>query len=100
MSKGRYEKLSGDRVQEELVKLDGWTLKEGKLSRSFDFSNFVQAFGFMAQVALEAEKMDHHPEWRNVYNHVEINLATHDADGITDYDVKLARTIDKVHHSK
>ena len=90
MSQNKRERLSEDKIQEEINKLERWTLKEGKLSKAFDFPNFVQAFGFMTQIALEAEKMNHHPEWCNVYNHVEINLSTHDASGITDYDFRLA----------
>ena len=62
----------------------------------FTFTNFVQAFGFMAQVALLAEKMDHHPDWSNAYNRVEITLSTHDAGGITDLDLELARKIETI----
>ncbi len=100
MSKNRYERLSEDKIQEEIIRLEWWTIKEGKVSKSFDFSNFLQAFGFMTQIALETEKMNHHPEWCNLYNHVEINLATHDARGITDYDIKVARTIEEIYHAK
>jgi 4a-hydroxytetrahydrobiopterin dehydratase len=100
MSQNRHERLSDDKIQEEINKLDRWALKEGKLSKAFDFPNFVQAFGFMTQIALEAEKMNHHPEWCNVYNHVEINLATHDAKGITEYDFNLARTIERIYQPK
>ncbi|MGI0033106.1 MAG: 4a-hydroxytetrahydrobiopterin dehydratase, partial [Nitrososphaeraceae archaeon] len=62
--------------------------------KSFKFSNFIEAFGFMTRIALEAEKINHHPEWSNVYNSVTINLSTHDVGGITDYDIKLAKIID------
>jgi 4a-hydroxytetrahydrobiopterin dehydratase len=96
MSGNKFEKLSDERIREELSKLDGWNIKDGKLAKSFKFDNFVKAFGFMTQVAIEAEKMNHHPDWRNVYNSVEVSLVTHDASAITTYDIKLARIIDKI----
>ena len=72
-----------------------WTEKDNKLTKTFTFSNFVEAFGFMTKVAIEAEKMDHHPEWSNVYNTVHFELSTHDAgDIVTDKDRKLAAIID------
>lgn len=71
-----------------------WTLDGERLLRSFRFETFVEAFGFMTQVALVAERMDHHPEWSNVYNRVEIALTTHDAGGLSARDVKLATAID------
>jgi len=79
-----------------LASLDGWGLDEdGKaLRRHFAFDSFVQAFGFMTKVALLAEQANHHPEWSNVYNKVDIRLTTHDADGLTERDVKLAQAID------
>ncbi len=79
-----------------LASLNGWALDEpGKaLRKQFTFDNFVQAFGFMAKVALLAEKADHHPEWSNVYNKVDIRLTTHDANGLTARDVLLAQAID------
>ncbi len=74
-----------------------WTEKDNKLTRSFTFDNFVEAFAFMTKVALIAEKMEHHPLWTNVYNKVEISLSTHDAgDKITEKDRKLAAEIDKM----
>lgn len=74
-----------------------WTEEDNKLKRTFEFKNFVEAFGFMTQVALIAEKMDHHPNWSNVYNTVIIQLNTHDQGNIvTDRDHKLAAAIDKV----
>jgi 4a-hydroxytetrahydrobiopterin dehydratase len=96
MSGNKFEKLSDERIREELSKLDGWNIKDGKLAKLFKFDNFVKAFGFMTQVAIEAEKMNHHPDWRNVYNSVEVSLVTHDASAITTYDIKLARIIDKI----
>lgn len=79
-----------------LASLDGWGLDEdGKaLRRHFKFDSFVQAFGFMTKVALLAEQANHHPEWSNVYNKVDIRLTTHDADGLTERDIKLAQAID------
>lgn len=73
-----------------------WILDEGRdaIRRSFRFENFVEAFGFMTRVALLAEKADHHPEWSNVYNKVEILLTTHEADGLSTRDVALAKAID------
>ena len=97
MSQNKRERLSEDKIQEEINKLERWTLKEGKLSKAFDFPNFVQAFGFMTQIALEAEKMNHHPRWTNVWNTVELWLNTHDAgDTVTEKDRKLANAIDKL----
>ena len=74
-----------------------WTEKNDKLVKTFEFNNFVEAFGFMTKVAIIAEKMDHHPNWSNVYNKVSIELSTHDAGGIvTDKDRELAKAIDAI----
>jgi 4a-hydroxytetrahydrobiopterin dehydratase len=74
-----------------------WKEENGRLYKSFDFKNFSEAFAFMTRVALEAEKMNHHPEWKNVYNKVEIWLCTHDAgDIVTEKDKKLAKAIDAI----
>lgn len=74
-----------------------WKEEDNKLKRTFLFSNFTEAFGFMTKVAIEAEKMDHHPNWSNVYNTVEIHLSTHDAGNVvTDSDRQLAEIIDKL----
>jgi 4a-hydroxytetrahydrobiopterin dehydratase len=80
-----------------LKSLDGWRAAEGRdaVCKEFRFKDFNAAFGFMARVALYAEKADHHPEWFNVYNRVEVTLATHDAGGVTDRDVALARFMDE-----
>lgn len=88
------KKLSDDEIQENLATLHGWTLANGKLHKSLHFGSFVEAFGFMASVALIAEAMNHHPEWSNVYNRVAIDLTTHDAGGITQRDFDLAVKID------
>ena len=79
-----------------LAELPGWSKAAGKdaIFKSFKFADFNAAFGFMTRVALAAEKLDHHPEWFNVYNRVDITLTTHDADGVTDLDVKLAKIAD------
>ena len=78
-------------------RLDGWAAVPGRdaIGKSFHFKNFAQAFAFMAKVALAAEKMDHHPEWSNVYSKVDVVLATHDSGGVTEKDVKLATAIDE-----
>lgn len=79
-----------------LAELAGWTLREDGLaiSRDFKFGTFSEAFGFMTRVALHAEKADHHPEWSNVYNRVHVTLTTHDAGGLSQRDVKMARAIE------
>lgn len=87
-------KLTDSDVQTRLSKLPHWSLVSGKLHRELKFANFVEAFGFMTQVALLAEKADHHPEWFNVYNRVSIDLTTHDAGGISARDFALATQID------
>lgn len=79
-----------------LERLDGWRAVEGRdaIAKTFRFQDFNAAFGFMTRVALAAEKLDHHPEWSNVYNRVDAVLATHDAEGVTELDVTLARMMD------
>lgn len=91
------EKLRPDAIQDALADLDGWTLAEdgGSIRRRFEFKNFSQAFGFMTRAALAAEKMDHHPDWSNVYKTVDVQLSTHDAGGLTELDFNLARKMDK-----
>jgi 4a-hydroxytetrahydrobiopterin dehydratase len=76
-----------------LAELDGWAATDGRdaIAKTFTFKDFNAAFCFMTRVALKAERMDHHPEWFNVYNRVDVTLATHDAGGVTEKDVKLAR---------
>jgi 4a-hydroxytetrahydrobiopterin dehydratase len=91
-----YRKLSEKEIAQEVAKLSGWKVVNGKVNKTFEFDDFVQAFGFMTRVAMEAEKMNHHPEWFNVYNRVRIDLVTHDVGGISDYDIKLANTIDRI----
>jgi len=74
----------------------GWNLEHDKLHRVFEFKNFVEAFGFMSQIAILAEKLDHHPEWSNVYSRVEVFLTTHDANGISELDFELAEHMDRL----
>ncbi len=88
--------LTDAELREALTTLPCWALQEGKLRRDLTFPSFVEAFGFMAAVALAAESMNHHPEWSNVYNRVTILLTTHDAGGITRLDLELARRIDRL----
>jgi 4a-hydroxytetrahydrobiopterin dehydratase len=88
------EKLPPAIIEQELARLADWALNNNKLYRHFVFDNFIEAFGFISQVALLAEAMNHHPEWSNVYNRVDIHLTTHDADGILDRDFTLAGQID------
>ena len=91
------DKLTAEALDAALADLDGWSKVEGRdaIQRSLEFKNFNQAFGFMARVALMAERMDHHPEWFNVYNKVDVTLATHSAGGVTDLDIRLAQFIDR-----
>jgi 4a-hydroxytetrahydrobiopterin dehydratase len=92
------QKLSPNDRKTALAKLSGWTEVSGRdaISKKFVFKDFNQAFGFMTRAALVAEKMDHHPEWFNVYKTVEVTLSTHDAGGVTELDVQLAQAMDKL----
>lgn len=80
-----------------VAQLDGWTAAEGRdaIVKTYRFGDFNRAFAFMARAALLAEKLDHHPEWSNVYDRVEVLLSTHDADGVTDLDLQTARFMDR-----
>ena len=92
----RPQKLTGEARKAALAKLAGWSEVTGReaITRKFVFADFNAAFGFMTRVALLADKMDHHPEWFNVYNRLEVTLATHDAGGVTDKDIALAKAMD------
>ncbi|MBL7932216.1 MAG: 4a-hydroxytetrahydrobiopterin dehydratase [Bacteroidia bacterium] len=92
----RPGKLSESEIHEKLKNLPDWKLLGNYLHRDFKFPDFTSAFAFMTQVAFEAEKLNHHPEWKNVYNSVSITLNTHDAGGITELDFKLAERINKL----
>ena len=85
------KKLTDTEIQNYLEQLNGWSVQNGKLHKEFKFDNFITAFGFMTQLALVAESMNHHPEWFNVYNRVTIDMMTHDADGITLLDIEFAK---------
>lgn len=88
--------LSEIEIQAKLPDLDGWSLTDANhLHKQFKFDDFVAAWAFMSQVAILAEKQNHHPNWSNVYNMVEIELFSHDADGLTERDFKLAKAIDQ-----
>jgi 4a-hydroxytetrahydrobiopterin dehydratase len=91
------QKLSSEARGRALAKLSGWSEVQGRdaIAKTFTFADFNAAFGFMTRVALVAEKMDHHPEWSNVYKTVNVTLSTHDAGGVTELDIKLAETMDK-----
>ena len=96
----RPKKLSAEEVSLALSKRADWVLREEKLYREFEFADFSEAFGFMARCALVAESLDHHPEWCNVYNRVEVQLTTHDAGGLTSLDFELAEKMDTIAKSK
>lgn len=93
------QRLTPGEVAMRLGPLEGWSVKEeqgGMICKSFVFSDFSEAFGFMVRAALVAEKMNHHPDWRNVYKTVEVSLTTHDAGGLTELDLKLAEAMEKI----
>jgi 4a-hydroxytetrahydrobiopterin dehydratase len=91
------EKLNDAAIEQALATLPGWTLAgDGRsITRTFVFKNFSEAFGFMTRAALAAEKLDHHPDWSNVYKTVEVKLNTHDAGGLTELDFELARRMSR-----
>ena len=90
------QKLSGEARKIALARLKGWSEASGRdaITKKFVFADFNEAFGFMSRAALVAEKMDHHPEWFNVYNKLEVTLTTHDAGGVTEKDIALATAMD------
>jgi len=90
------EKLSPAEIERRLQPLPDWTVDQHKLYRQFVFKDFVEAFGFISRVALLAEAMNHHPEWSNVYNRVDIHLTSHDAGGISERDFTLAGRINRL----
>ena len=89
-------RLSDEAVKNALGDLFGWKIVDNKLHRDFEFRDFNQAFGFMTRAALEIEKMNHHPEWFNVYNRLTVMLTTHDAGGITENDINLAKILNSL----
>jgi 4a-hydroxytetrahydrobiopterin dehydratase len=90
------KKMTDAEISSAIAELPGWSIENGKLHREYRFSDFPHAFGFMATAAPSIEKMDHHPEWANVYNRVTVDLTTHDAGGITQKDVKLAALLEGI----
>lgn len=94
------KKLSDTEIQAGLAARPGWTFVAGKLHREYKFTNFIQAFGFMTSAALVAERMNHHPEWFNVYGRVTVYLTTHDVGGISQLDFKLAEKMDALAANK
>ena len=93
----KQEKLDEAAIAEKLAAAEGWALDEDGLGirKSFKFRTFIQAFGFMTEAAIAAEKLNHHPEWFNVYNRVDVRLTTHDAGGLSELDFKLAAAMEK-----
>ena len=91
------DKLSREAIASALTELEGWSLAAdgASIKRRFDFKNFSEAFAFMTRVALAAEKMDHHPDWSNVYKTVDVTLNTHDAGGVTALDIELAKRMNR-----
>ena len=99
MTANRMAKLTDTELKPLLAHLSGWRMslkRGGTISREFVFLDFAQAWGFMSQVAVVAEKRNHHPEWSNVYNRVDVTLTTHDVDGLSMNDIELARFMDQV----
>jgi len=90
------EKLSSETIENELKNLAGWSIVDGKLHKEFQFGDFNEAFGFMARASMHIEKMNHHPEWFNVYNKLVVDLTTHDAGGITQNDIQLAKILNSL----
>ncbi|OLB90634.1 MAG: 4a-hydroxytetrahydrobiopterin dehydratase [Thaumarchaeota archaeon 13_1_40CM_38_12] len=90
------EKLSDEQIRKELSDIPGWNVMNGKLHKDFVFKDFIDAFGFMSRAAIHIEKMNHHPEWFNVYNKIKVDLVTHDAGGITQNDINLAKILNSL----
>lgn len=90
------KRLSENEINDKLESLEGWTYNGNAIQTSFEFENFKEAFTLMTRIAFEAEAAQHHPEWSNVYNQLEITLSTHDAGGVTEKDFELAKAIEKI----
>lgn len=90
------KKLTEKEIEEKLTHMDGWSYSEDALHTSFEFENFKEAFTLMTRIAFEAEAQNHHPDWSNVFNQLEITLSTHDAGGVTEKDFKLAQAIEAI----
>ena len=89
-----YKKLDVKEIDSELLKLNNWVLDNDRIKKTFEFRDFGDAFAFMTRIAIEIERMNHHPEWFNVYNKINVELTTHDVDGLSMYDFKLAEIMD------
>jgi len=89
-------KLNEQEIRKKLQELEGWEYEDDALQVTYEFENFKEAFTAMTRIAFEAEKMQHHPAWTNVYNHLEIYLSTHDEDGVTEKDFELAKIINEI----
>ena len=89
-------RLSSESIEHELKNLKGWMVVNNKIHKEFEFDDFNQAFGFMTRAAMHIEKMNHHPEWFNVYNKIVVDLTTHDAGGITQNDINLAKILNSL----
>jgi 4a-hydroxytetrahydrobiopterin dehydratase len=87
--------LSDEEIADRFAQLEGWDLVDGRLHRHLEFADFVEAFGFMTQVALAAERLDHHPDWTNVWNRVDVTISSHDAGGLTARCFQLAEAVDR-----
>ena len=89
-----YRKLDSDEIELRLSRISNWTLDKDRIKKTFEFKNFGDAFAFMTRMAIEIERMNHHPEWFNVYNKINVELTTHDVGGISNFDFKLAGIMD------
>ncbi|MBO0340168.1 MAG: 4a-hydroxytetrahydrobiopterin dehydratase [Bacteroidota bacterium] len=90
------KKLNTNEIEEALKNLSGWALKDEMIEKSFTFKDFKEAFSVMTHIAFECEQQNHHPNWENVYNSLSIKLSTHDAGGVTQKDIDLAKTIENI----
>jgi 4a-hydroxytetrahydrobiopterin dehydratase len=89
-----YRKLDSNEIELGLLEISNWTLDKDRIKKTFKFKNFGDAFAFMTRMAIEIERMNHHPEWFNVYNKINVELTTHDVGGISNFDFKLAKIMD------
>ena len=91
-----YNKLSEQEIEEALAELPGWSLQDGKFHKTYEFDDFSEAVGWMMRVALEAEKLNHHPDWCNSWNEVRVNLMTHAVGALSEHDVALAQKMEQL----
>jgi 4a-hydroxytetrahydrobiopterin dehydratase len=97
MPKISREALSRDEIERRTVELDGWSVRDGRLHREFEFASFAEAFGFMTSVAIHAQEMNHHPDWFNSYTKLVVDLMSHDVNGLSDRDFRLAAVMDSLY---